>query len=241
MRSGTILMACCAAAFAAGCADVKSSDVKTSGMSASMQVVANGGTSATATASVTVGTDYVELSGGDALTANTTTSPAPIAMSESKLLGIISYAATLGDGAAEGNESRITYNRSGNTSAPNSTCTMPAPFNLTGPSAGATFSRSNQDIVVSWDASGKSSPMQYQAKGDCIDTVQAGTIPADTGTVTIPKGSIHASTSGSNASTSCAITVTVTRSSAGLLDPAFGGGGSISCMQQRSVQVQSAP
>jgi hypothetical protein len=80
--------------------------------------------------------------------------------------------------------------------------------------------------------------MGYTVSGSCLNlTTQS--IGADSGSFTIPKNAL--TSPGSQATESCQATLTVTRSRAGHLDPAFGYGGDIACQQARTVTFTSTP
>lgn len=225
-----------------GCTDLSSSDIKTSGINASLGVTANGNGSTVVGAQLHVGnslTDYVELESGDALTARVADDTETL--SESKLLGIINYSASFTDHDAPGSVYTIALERgAADTSAPASSCTLPAAFAITAPADAQTFSRAGDDIVVGYSGSGESDPLSWSASGDCVQ-VTGATLPSDTGTFTLPKGTLTSSASQSDAGpVSCQVTITVSRTRAGTLDPAYGGGG-IACRQDRSFTFTSAP
>lgn len=223
-----------------GCTSVKSADVKTSGMSANMQVVADG----TGTTQVAMQlhvdnniTDLVDLTSGDTLTASTGSASSP--MSKNEFLGDIWYTASFPNASAEGTVFTVAFNRASDVSAPSSVATLPKPFDITSPAASSsqTFSRAAQDITVSYDSSGTQDSMSWQANGSCIQ-LQTGSIQGDPGTFTIAKGTLVPADSTMKA-TSCQVTVAVIRSRAGTIDSHFGYGGSAAGQQQRSFQFQS--
>jgi hypothetical protein len=91
---------------------------------------------------------------------------------------------------------------------------------------------------VTWSGSGQADPMTWAVSGDCIQ-FQSATIAADGGTLTIPAATILAA-DGQTAN-SCQLTIQVRRSRAGILDTAYGKGGSMIGSQVRTLQVLSAP
>lgn len=227
-----------AAAAVLGCTDLQSSKLQTSGMTASLSVTANGAGSTTASAELNVDTnltDFVELTPGDTLSA--TTGSQTEAMSESKLLGIVDYTASFTGADKEGTAYTIALKRAEpNKSAPSSTCTIPAPFDITAPTASASASRA-ADLVVTYGPSGLKDPVTYSLRGDCIDSTTGGTVDSDSGMVTIAKNTIKQPM---NATANCQVTLTITRSRAGTLDSAYGGG-SIQGRQVREVTFTSTP
>jgi hypothetical protein len=220
------------------CTSVKSTDLETSGMSAHMTVTADGQGNTSAVAELTVDNnvlDFVDLSSGDSLVA--TTGGSSQSMGRSDLLGIISYSTTFSGNDAAGTGYTIALNRkSPDVSAPSSTCSIPQPFQVTAPSAGAAFSRLADAISVTYGGAGQSDVMSYQVSGPCVNTLD-GTIAADPGSFTIASGMLVPSGS----SPACTATLTVTRTRAGQLDHAYGYGGSIACAQSRSFTFTSNP
>jgi hypothetical protein len=228
-----------AAVFVPACTSVKSSDLETSGMSAHMTVTADGQGNTSASAELNVdtnGTDFVDLSAGDSLVA-TPAGGSPRTMSRSDLLGVISYGASFTGEDAPGTAYTIAFSRKApNVSAPSSTCSLPQPFAITAPASGASFSRANDAVVVMYGYFGTSDAMTYQVTGPCVSTA-TGSLPADSGTLTIAKGTLVTS----GGSSSCTATLTLHRSRSGQLDPAYGYGGAISCDQVRTVTFTSNP
>ncbi len=225
----------------AGCSNTQSADVATHAVYASIDLTSDGGGTTTATAALKVGgatsNDYLDLTDGDRLVASHDATS--VEMTRSQALGAVWYNATFGVGSA-GTPFQIAFDRSAtaNVSAPDSHVTLPAPFTITGPVAGASFSRATDPIVVAWSGSGQTDPMNWVASGDCI-VQQSGTVPADNGTYSLPAGSIQPAQNQSG--TSCQVQIRLSRARAGLLDPAYGEGGSISASQVRSITVLSAP
>jgi hypothetical protein len=223
----------------AGCTDLQSSDLKTAGMSAHALVSADG-TGATS-ASVTLNvdnniTDYVQLSTGDALVA--TVGSKTQTLSSTNVLGIITYSTGFTGADQAGTQYTIALNRKApDTSAPASTSTLPAAFNLSAPTSSSSFSRASQDIVVTYSGSGQSDPLSFTLSGSCFNLV-TNSVSNDSGTFTIPKGTLVAPQG--TQPMNCQATMTVSRTRAGSLDPAYYGGG-ISAAQQRTVSFTSTP
>lgn len=222
----------------AGCTSVNSSDVKTSGMSANMQVVADGTDATQVAMQLHVDnniTDLVNLTSGDTLVASTGSTSSP--MSKNEFLGDIWYTASFPNATAESTSFTVAFNRASDVSAPSSVASLPGPFNITSPAASQTFSRTGQDITVAYDSSGTQDAMSWQANGTCIK-LQTGSIQGDPGTFTIAKGTLLPA-DGSMTAASCQVTLAVIRSRAGTIDSHFGYGGSATGQQQRSFQFQS--
>jgi hypothetical protein len=224
----------------AGCTDLASSDIKTAGIRATLSITNTGSNGVTARAQFNVdtnATDFVELSTGDTVVAKA--NGQTVTLSESKLLGAVAYTGNLTASDAA-TQYTISLNRSTDTSAPGSTCTMPAALSITTPAASASFSRNNDDISVTYSGSGQSDPLSWSVTGDCVTPVSSQTLPSDTGSFTIPKGTIKQLSNSTNAVTNCQITLTVNRTRNGTLDPSYNGG-LIQAIQSRSVTLNSAP
>lgn len=224
----------------AACSSVKSSSVRTSGIKASITVSAGGDGTSVASSELFVGdsiTDRVDLSAGDSLVASSGSQSHT--MSRSNVLGIISYSTSF-QGLDKGGEVyTIALQRTGDASAPGSTCTMPQAFAISAPAASASSSRT-ADLTVTYSPSGGSDPMTWRATGDCIKAIGTQSLAGDPGTFTIAKGTLQPSDAQHAAST-CNVTVTVYRTRTGQLDPAYGYGGSIFAQQTRDVTFSSTP
>jgi hypothetical protein len=228
---------------AAACTSVKSNDIETAGMSAHITVTADGQGHTGAVAEINVDdnpTDFVDLTPGDSLVA-TAAGSASQSMARSDLLGIISYGASFTGQDAPGTNYTVAFHRAAPAvSAPSSTCTLPQPFSITTVATNLSLSRANDAVVVTYSNPGQSDAMTYLVTGDCLTTL-SGSLPTDSGTVTIAKGTVTPSGASSNASSSCTATLTIRRSRAGQLDSAFGYGGGISCNQARTITFVSNP
>lgn len=229
------------AAVLAACTNVKSTDIKTSGMSAHMSVTADGTGLARAQASLNVdnnATDFVDLQGGDTLTA--TAGGQTQQLMRLTLGGAVFYAVDFQGKDAAGTAYTIALNRKTETSAPSSTCTLPGPFSIGAPAPGSSFSRATQDVQVTWAPSGTQDHMTYSLSGDCLKAILTTDIQGDPGALTLTKAMIQpsdANHSGSN----CQATVTIKRTKAGSLDKAYGYGGEINAVQTRAVNFMSTP
>jgi hypothetical protein len=225
----------------AACTNVKSSDIKTSGMSAHMAVTADGTGTARAQATLNVDnnvTDFVDLSAGDTL--NATVGSQTQQLMRLTLGGAVSYAVDFQGQDAAGTQYTIALTRKNDTSAPSSTCALPGPFAITAPAASATFSRATQDVQVTWSPSATADRMTYSLTGDCLRAILTTDVQGDPGALTLTKAMIQpsdANHSGSN----CQATLTLKRTKAGSLDKAYGYGGEINAVQTRSVVFMSTP
>lgn len=238
MRTPSAVVLAAAVAAVSGCTTASSTDIKTSGLYATISATGTGDGKTAVSTTLQLGplsTTFVELSGTDTLTASSASQS--VDLKKVSFLGLVSYNGTL-TGDDEGKEVTVALTRSGgDTSAPKSVGTLPAKFSLTAPAAGAKFVRGTTPLEVKWDTSGKSDAINVELSGSCIQTVSKN--PSDTGSVTIPAAEILASKE--NETKTCDVTVTVRRTRDGTVDTAYGKGGTFRGVQQRSVVVSSTP
>lgn len=223
----------------AGCSDVDSTHLKTAGIRASLGVTGSGTGNAVASAEFQVdgsALTYVELQAGDTVTASQGDQTHTLVKSE--LLGLIAYYATFEGADAEGTSFKISLQRDADTSAPDSTVTLPAQFNITAPTGTAlSYSRANDDLVVTYDNAGKSDAMSYSLRGTCISPVDQP-LDGDPGTFTLAKATL-APPQGST-ETTCTVTLTLSRTRTGTLDSAYASG-SAWASQTRTFDFTSTP
>jgi hypothetical protein len=229
-----------------GCSTVDSADVRTSGLTGNVVASVPEGASYTdVDASLTVGTlTFVQLGDGEKLTASA--GGKSVTLKRQKISGATSYRGRLAGVKDAGTEIVIDLQRDGdNTSAPRSAVRLPETVSLEAPAAGAGFSRARDDIRVRI-ASPSKLPAILTWAGPCI---VAGSIDLEPGRtdVTISRGTLKPLTPSSTGATpppasaaTCQISLTVTRRSDGVLDPAFKNG-SIRAESQSTRQVTSAP
>jgi hypothetical protein len=133
---------------------------------------------------------------------------------------------------------QVSFLRDGDTSAPNSDVTLPAPFTLTAPAAGTAFSRTSQAVTVTWSGSGATDPLTWQITGNCIVS-QLGKQASDVGTLTIAAGAIQPRAN--QGADNCAAEIRFFRTRAGTVDPAYGEGGQLQARQTRAISILSTP
>jgi hypothetical protein len=233
LASTLIVLAC---GLAAGCGVTDSSALLTKGMSAEITAAARDDGTTLVSASLFDGYPeqliFVDLAEGDQLVA--TSGGASMTLDKTQLLTIVSYTATFPNGN-EGDTFNIDFQRTVDGGAPSSIATLPAAFTLG--TVASTASRA-QDVTLTWSPSGSADQMAWEATGDCIQTA-SGSIPADTGTYTIPANTFVVPQGSGN--TQCQVSVAVLRKRAGSLDPAFGKGGDIVGEQERAAMFTSTP
>jgi len=135
-------------------------------------------------------------------------------------------------------EYTVSLMRSHNDNAPGSRVGLPAPFEITEPSAGSSivFSRSRAPIAVRWSPSDTANTMSLAAIIACEDGRSETWFEsslADIGIFTITANTF------SSLKGECTASLNVQRSQSGLLDPAFGKGGIISGRQSRNVNLNT--
>jgi hypothetical protein len=245
MRAALII----AALSLAACERVESSNVRTDGIYADLDVVAKGDGKSSVSASLRVGgslsNTYLDLIDGDVLMAHQADDAQEMER-RTLLFGQVWYEATF-DVDAENTPFRIEFAREPHDdtekqcrggSAPNSFATLPAPFAFDGPEVGKSFSRANDDLEITWSPNGSSDKMSFQISGSCIQS-ESGDISGDPGRLAIARGRLKPTMNQPPAT--CAIIVELIRSRSGEVDPAFGEGGTFRARQIRTLDLQSAP
>lgn len=223
---------------ASACESLPSDEVKTESIWADFTATSDGSTTHT-TGVLRVGgatsNTFVDLEGGDTLTV--TAGGETKEMLEGYIGDIFVYDADF-DVADEDEEFLFAFEREVETSAPESTVTLPAVFEITAPAADTVFSRSADGVTVSWDPSGQDDQVFVSVEGDCIWTKNVA-VDGDPGTYTIQPGVIDSLDEENPAA--CDGRVVVERVRTGSLDPAYGEGGTVRGLQQRSVSVRIDP
>jgi hypothetical protein len=226
----------------AACESVDSEAIRTDAMYADITVETDGAGTATVGATLRVGgptsNTFVELAGGDRLSVKA--GEQAVDLTEQSFWELHSYSADLPIDA-EDTEYVIAFERSIDTSAPASSVTMPAPFDVVapeGPEGGDTFSREADAITITWDPAEGGDDMVIEVESDCT-VHETFALQGDPGTVTLEPGDLM--TWDSMADTTCAAELHVLRMRAGQLDTAYGEGGTIRAVQRRVVEVRLAP
>lgn len=228
---------CVLALLASGCTKIESSDLLTSGIYADLSARSTGTGTTTVYATLYLGNpsnlQFVDLTGNDHLIASY--GGQHMAMNETVFLNIVTHAAEFSTDA-EGAAFEIALQRSVDAGAPKSTVTLPAAFTLN--PAPATASRA-APLALSWSSSASTDAMAWKATGACIGDTQ-GTITGDPGSWMIQAGTFT-KRDGQNIADSCMVTITMTRSRAGVVDSHYGKGGTAVGIQERTVSVTSTP
>ncbi len=219
-----------------GCLTAPSTAVGTTELIAHISGLSEGlGSTHVSTALQLDAATYVDLESPDTLTASSAGEART--MVRSNVLGLIRYSAAFaGDG--EDKLINVALKRKGTrASAPASAVSMPAPFQVLAPATSQRFARATDFVEVAWSNAGKPDPMAVSVYGPCI-IGGTHTVDGDAGRFAIPPSSF--ATTQEDAAKTCAVTLTVERRRAGVLDPAFGQG-TIAGVQRRFVTITSAP
>lgn len=212
-----------------GCTSIDSSDIRTSGIRAAIEVKSKGGEDApTVVASFFVGdslVDFVDLNDPDSVSVQAGEESKPL--EERKLLGgAVEYVAELSAHEPE-TEVLVSLARGeDDESAPNSKVTLTQGLTLTAPAAASAFSRLEDDLVVSWNSEASEDPTSVELAGDCIQS-QTAEVNSGQNTFTFAKGSIlhrDAAEGDPPLPESCSATISVRRVREGSVDEAYEGG-----------------
>jgi len=221
-------------ALAAGCTPVDSNVVTTAKLRADVQVVATGTGGSTVSAWLfshkdgdpPLNFETIRLVDDDTITASANGSS--IAMEEIDLGVEYRYDAAFATAQAD-QSYEVALVRPSDRGAPHSLVTLPDPFTLAAP---ATASRS-APLTITWTPGGADS-ISIDITG-CA-SAQLGPLP-DTGTATVPAGTVVADPSDAT----CDLSAEVSRTRPGTLDSAYGQGGSIVAIQRRTATLTSTP
>lgn len=242
-RLSLLILIMGAGAASVGCqTKVDSSSVLSTGVSAKIVVTAQGHGTSQATAVLKVGdvnsNTNLDLQGTDSIVASSGNTAQT--MGKTIILGFETYSTSFNGVDVDADETPyiVALRRTLDKGAPNSTCSLPKGFAISAPVPNATFSRANDDIVITWTQPGAPEKMSYSLSGSCIQS-DSKDLSTDTGTLTLAKGSIRPFDS--SKLETCDLTITIDRTRAGQLDPGYGKGGNIDCRQERILQVRTAP
>ena len=220
------------------CENVDSTDVMTSGVYADIKATADGSGQTLVKTTLRVGgsnsNTFLDLVGDDKLIASQADDSQD--MERKSLFGSVWYEKNFAVDA-EDTPFKVAFIRTADSGAPESTMTLPAPFHITAPAASTNFSRSSDDIQLTWESSGTADSMHLNLDGDCIRILHKD-LSGDTGSYTIAHDDIELA-SDADEGTSCEITLSLERRRVGHLDPGYGEGGVITAVQTRSVKMMS--
>ena len=217
-----------------GTEDVDSTDVRTSGVYADMQVVATGDGQSEVTASLWVGGEdsntYLDLQGDDNLVASAGND------SRSMTRRGEEYEAVF-DADAGGTEFNVAFKRGrDDTTAPHSHVVLPDPFVLAGLDPRDTASRS-EGFTLTWQTSSAGNDMRLALTGGCLHGERNEI--SDSGSITFNADDLE--TDLGHEDDTCDAEICVERYRSGAVDPAFGEGGEFDAIQRRCISFISVP
>ena len=221
-----------------GCEAIESTEVGTDAIYADFAATSDGSsTHATAFLRLGGGTSntFVDLEGDDRLTVSS--GEQTVEMSEANIGEIYGYDADL-DVFAEDSELVFSLERTIDAGAPESSCTLPALFELSAPAADAAFSRDGDPLTISWTPSGEQDAIRILVVGDCFWAATLD-VSGDPGSYVVEPGTLV--DLDPDNPTACDATITVQRRRSGNLDAGYGEGGSIFGIQARQVGIRSDP
>ncbi len=235
---GLLISAC------GGSAD--SEDIRTPGIRAEIKITANGNGRSNVSADLEVGSSGglgatdLNLSGGDSLTATSDSITKPL-LRETDFLGEITYENSF-DNDASGTLFTVSFERSGDTSAPNSWVELPDYLNVSLPEENQVFDLGD-NINLTWEASFTSDEFQVETNSAC--PITGGTSYSGSSFTTVDDGSFTISAQDalglasdeSPAQSLCDVQIVFRRVNNGYLDPNYGEGGKIEGIQKRTVNI----
>jgi len=212
-----------------------SSNIKTGGIAALIDVYADTNTTATVHVELRVGgsssNTYVGLDNGDQLIATADNQTKTLTTTDE--VGV--YEASFSGVGAESAFS-VVLDRPHDTTAPDNSGTLPPPFTVDKPADD--LSRKNDDLEVTWSPSGSGDGMDFKFDGDCIFPHTES--PADdSGSLTLTKGTLDST--GGDMPKTCKLTLDAQRSRSGIADQAFDHESYFRLHQRRSTTFVSAP
>jgi hypothetical protein len=231
----TFASVCLVGLAALGCSKetTSSSNIKTAGIAALIDVYADDATSATVHVKLVVGgsdsNTYVNLSGGDRLVATAGDDEKELEEVDSGI-----YEAEFSD-LEEGTEFTVTLERDDDETADANSGVLPPPFTLEEPEND--LSRADDDLEIAWAPADSGDPMLIAFDGDCIFDNDDET--SDTGSYLVEKGTLD-STGGDKPET-CDIKVSLDRVRNGSADSKFDRESWFKLHQRRAASFISNP
>lgn len=231
-----------------GCADISSSDIRTSGICADIDIYNSSNNrvqiDTTLKAGCGLGGSYVDLDGSDYLSANYLSGNYILSQDNGFLTNIISYNATSTTSYMAGEQLTVALNRdSSHVSALNSYVSLLSAFVLTQPVNNSVYS-AGQTINFSWDRSLADSRVYLQLQCNRSDGSTTNTTISRTTNINsyqIPVADIYSVLYSPDGPTpvSCSGTANVKQYQSGTIDPAFdyGSGITSSYILSRNINI----
>lgn len=240
-RSGLVSL-CFMGLAALGCSKetTSSSNIKTGGIAALIDVYADDDATATVHVELRVGgsssNTYVALEGGDSLTAT--------AGGKTKTLTSVDTGVYEADfsGLDAGTEFQVTLDRPDDDTASDNSGTLPDPFTLDEPPSD--LSRSEDALLLSWAPAETGDSMRLEIDGDCIYRYRHDM--SDTGMYTVAAGKLESTVdddpeTDEDERETCDLTAHVERFSEGAADTQFDPESYFKLHQRRSAKFTSTP
>jgi hypothetical protein len=212
-----------------------SSNIKTPGIAALIDVYADTDTTAKVHVELKVGgsssNTYVGLDNGDQLIATAGDQTKTLTTTDD--VGV--YEASFSGVAAETAFS-VVFDRPHDTTAANNSGALPPPFTLDKPKDN--LSRKDDELEVTWAPSGSDDGMDFSFDGDCIFPDTESPL-SDSGSLILAKGTLEST--GGDMPKACKLTLDVQRSRSGSADDEFDSESYFRLHQRRSTTFISAP
>lgn len=240
-------LAFCIAAMC-GCSSTSSDNVDTPGISANIDVYANGSGGTAVTAELEVGSGFggtsLELSSGDSLTVTANGIQQSMIVDES-IFGRFSYVTSFGFDDAD-TLFTVSLSRAGGISAPNSNVLLPEDIAILSPANTDVFGP-NDAINIVWQPAGSAfAPLIevtltcYRASGLPIPGIKLFTPSSDTGFANVPVDDVMTDIT-IDPKQLCDGDIELSRWRQGTLDPNYGEGGQISAERRERTQFSVNP
>jgi hypothetical protein len=220
---------------AIGCSKetTSSSNIKTGGIAALIDVYADDDTTATVHVELKVGgsssNTYVDLEGGDQITATAAGKTKTLTARDTGI-----YEADF-SGVEADTEFQVTLERPDDDTADANSGTLPPPFTLDDPAGD--LSRMTDPVDVTWAPAESGDKMKLDVDGDCIFHYTHA--PSDTGNYTIAAGELEST--GNDKPETCDLAVHLERSRSGSADTQFDPESYFKLHQRRSASFTSNP
>jgi len=212
-----------------------SSNIKTGGIAALIDVYADTDTTAKVHVELRVGgsssNTYIGLDNGDQLIATADDQTKTLTTTDD--VGV--YEASFSGVGAESAFS-VVLDPPHDTTAPDNSGTLPPPFTLDKPRDD--LSRKNDELEVTWSPSGSDDGMDFKFDGDCIFPATKSPLH-DSGSLTLAKGTLEST--GGDMPKACKLSLDAQRSRSGSADSAFDSESYFRLHQRRSTSFVSAP
>lgn len=249
MSLRVLFLACTALTWGCAAKKTSSANLRTRGLGASFRIEAPGDDRGHAYASLYAGAPndpaapLVELEEGDFLTVTSANMETRLREQKNFLTGAPQYLTEFAL-PAPGGEVVVALSRPSDVSAPRSTCTMPPAFDVVAPMKGAEIAFGRGEITIRWEPAGGPDSMVLSIDSECASLLPTVTT-SDTGSITLAQDALKLKAGCSFACRSptgaCDALLRIGKKRAGVVDPAFGQGGTIECVQGRTIPLRMNP